>query len=842
MGKIKDSIYNFLVRKNPNVRYEYERYVMEHISEHYTNRFKHLKILFALNWHYRIKNNKGNLIYFDNAIECDKIGANEKEDVIPSYEEEQIQLLVPGIDNTIEGDNTRNDEIEDSIQLYKGEKIQLTVTKISDIFVSLSWNDIVGVKEYVIEKYSVENDIFKKDGVIRNTTFNVRKLMSDTDYRFRVKGVTYNNEEVISNEVSVTTLCSINKLEANPYMDGPESKLCPRRTVHFLAKELMQYDVISFDIFDTLIFRPFSKPRDLFMLLDSKFDMLGFASIRQRAEMTVRGQAERAKGNREVTIDDIYAEIERRTGIPKEDGKQIEIDLEYNLCFANPYMLRLFNLLKHLDKRIILVSDMYFTSDILKRLLDKCGYTGYEDLFVSCEHNSNKYTGTLYRNVKNKLGVNLRYIHIGDNYKADVEAAKKEGIDTFFYKGVNDIGNTYRATQYGMQELIGSAYGGIINSQLHNGLNKFNVYYEYGYIYGGIYIYGFCQWIHRYAQKNNLDKVLFFARDGYIYKRVYDMLFDDIPSEYVYSSRIANSFLCAEKQRDNFLIRNIEVKANYELKTTINNLFDVFSLHFLDDKVAEYGLQLYHEISNLNVKSIERLVIDYWDEIIKNMETNNKLYEAYITSLLGGSKNIAVVDTGWQGTTLIGMKWLVETKWSKDCKVHCLMAASETSNPIVNQTQLMSEELKVYMFSSTFNRDLYLFHKKAYKNSLASYLFELFTQASHPTFSIVSEEDNGFKFNFGIPEVENYWMIDEIQNGIFDFCFQYNEIFKQYPVMHNISGHDAYIPFRFIAKNPRMFKQFFQEFSYSKATGGDVTNQKMETIGDLFREQKIRGK
>ena len=35
MGKIKDRIYYNLVRKNPDVQYEYERYVMENIKEHY---------------------------------------------------------------------------------------------------------------------------------------------------------------------------------------------------------------------------------------------------------------------------------------------------------------------------------------------------------------------------------------------------------------------------------------------------------------------------------------------------------------------------------------------------------------------------------------------------------------------------------------------------------------------------------------------------------------------------------------------------------------------------------------------------------------------------------------
>ena len=41
---------------------------------------------------------------------------------------------------------------------------------------------------------------------------------------------------------------------------------------------------------------------------------------------------------------------------------------------------------------------------------------------------------------------------------------KEKGIETYFYKGVNAVGNTYRAD--GISELIGSGYAGIINAKL----------------------------------------------------------------------------------------------------------------------------------------------------------------------------------------------------------------------------------------------------------------------------------------------------------------------------------------------------------------------------------------
>ena len=56
----------------------------------------------------------------------------------------------------------------------------------------------------------------------------------------------------------------------------PESALAQHRTPEAFASELSGYDVVSFDVFDTLIFRPFSEPTDLFFVLGDKLKYLDF--------------------------------------------------------------------------------------------------------------------------------------------------------------------------------------------------------------------------------------------------------------------------------------------------------------------------------------------------------------------------------------------------------------------------------------------------------------------------------------------------------------------------------------------------------------------------------------
>ena len=59
-------------------------------------------------------------------------------------------------------------------------------------------------------------------------------------------------------------------------------------SVDAFVEKIKDYDVISFDIFDTLIFRPFSLPTDVFYLMGEKLGMLDFKNVRIWAEWDAR--------------------------------------------------------------------------------------------------------------------------------------------------------------------------------------------------------------------------------------------------------------------------------------------------------------------------------------------------------------------------------------------------------------------------------------------------------------------------------------------------------------------------------------------------------------------------
>ena len=106
-----------------------------------------------------------------------------------------------------------------------------------------------------------------------------------------------------------------------------------------------------------------------------------------------------------------------------------------------------------------------------------------------------------------------------------MKAPGKRGWRPGCTRNVNEAGNGYRAL--GMSHLAGSAYRGVVNARLHSGMERFSPYYEVGYVYTGIYVMGFCQWIYRYAREHHLDKILFLAREGDLYRKVFTQMYPD---------------------------------------------------------------------------------------------------------------------------------------------------------------------------------------------------------------------------------------------------------------------------------------------------------------------------
>ena len=213
-------------------------------------------------------------------------------------------------------------------------------------------------------------------------------------------------------------------------------RVCKSYSRAALVEEIEKHDIISFDIFDTLVMRKVYYNKDVFRLMALQLDPvwgIDFFSVRTEAEQVL---------SRETYpyIEEIYDYISRK--YPCLKGKEaeliaLEIQLETELILPRKEMVDVFNLAKELGKRVYIVSDMYMHHDTLAAILEKNGITGYEKLLVSSEYNSSK-PQHLFDHYLKEIPQGA-YLHIGDSWACDIIPSGKLGIDSFRLKMSTEI-------------------------------------------------------------------------------------------------------------------------------------------------------------------------------------------------------------------------------------------------------------------------------------------------------------------------------------------------------------------------------------------------------------------
>lgn len=597
-------------------------------------------------------------------------------------------------------------------------------------------------------------------------------------------------------------------------LDESESEAARREPPERLAEKLSGYDVISFDLFDTLVFRPFSEPTDLFFVVGQKLGYMDFKRIRMEAEQQARLEKCKRCDSFEVTLEEIWAQMERMTGIDADYGMQLEEETEIALCYANPYMEKVFHILKEAGKRIVITSDMYLTSDILGRILKKCGYEGYEKIFVSCEEQMCKGDGKLFDRVRQSCGrgsaTGMRFAHVGDNPGSDVRMAARHGFQAFYYPNVNRNALLYRA--YDLSPIIGGAYRGIVNNRIYCGTTVYNRNQEYGYIYGGLFIMGYCCFIHEYCRAHAVDKLLFIARDGEVLRQAYELLFPGEKTEYVYLSRLSAAKLTAGYFKYDYLRKLVRHKVGqgYSLQSI---------LHDMELDMLTAALEDAQELSprdRLDASNADRFIAflnKNWEKVLAAYKEQRDAAGAWYRECIGDAKSAAAVDIGWAGSGALALRTLFEKEWNVPCKLTGIVAGTNTvhnAEPDMSETMLLDGTLVSYLYSAAENRDLW---KKHDPSNMYNIYFELLTSSETPSFLGFYFDENGrTELRFQKPE-GNPEGIRDIRQGILDFIRDYKAHFAAYPYLFRISGRDAYAPMlRAMRHREKYLRRISEEF------------------------------
>ncbi|WIW45250.1 hypothetical protein ML401_27925 [Bradyrhizobium sp. 62B] len=116
------------------------------------------------------------------------------------------------------------------------------------------------------------------------------------------------------------------------------------------------------------------------------------------------------------------------------DLVEAEFGAEVELCRVNPDMLGQYLDMKRAGHRVGFISDTYWDSGRLARLLRAC-HPGlaWDFLYASCDYGSGKSDG-LFATYLSEQGIDAdASFHVGDNEKADIKGAKRHGIQARYY-------------------------------------------------------------------------------------------------------------------------------------------------------------------------------------------------------------------------------------------------------------------------------------------------------------------------------------------------------------------------------------------------------------------------
>lgn len=427
-----------------------------------------------------------------------------------------------------------------------------------------------------------------------------------------------------------------------------------------IEQSIRNADVISFDIFDTLIKRNVQEPTDIHDLVSQEFykekgiRLSDYKKKRIEAEHSARMKSDKE----EVTLEEIYDAFEQELALYREEIEKIEIQTEIHLCCPNTEMLKLYHRVLQSGKTVIITSDMYLPEECIKAMLTKCGYVGYEKLYLSSSYLRSKAKASLFQIVQKEYE-EKKILHIGDDIKADYIMAKKVGINAILIDQRKDKLRYWKKRE----RLFGEAapvYGRLRAFLANHVPEEYNDATILGHEILAPLLLGFCSYLHEKVHQDHLEKLFFLSREGKIIMDAYNILYpgETIPISYLYVSRQALVVpLLSDAKNFDDIVNGIKCfLIDSRLKT-------IQKVCLLDENVYRKRLKAIQldenqDIYHLSEEQKSQLYFFIYEENKEYFCQQRNYVEQYLEEN-GFSGNVGVVDVGWEGTMQIRLKKLV---------------------------------------------------------------------------------------------------------------------------------------------------------------------------------------
>ena len=417
--------------------------------------------------------------------------------------------------------------------------------------------------------------------------------------------------------------------------------------------------VLTVDFFDTMVSRAVAQPTHAFAVMEKSLVQAhgsrwtGFALERVLAEHRARAIAAQSDVLRDITIEEIVAELARAMSFSIADQSlviEMEKDTEISLAQAVPAGAAIVAEAKARGLRVLIVSDNYMPSAHLVKMAHAAGFDWVmaEDVMVSCEHGGLKHNGELWKKVLEYVGIPAEQIlHIGDDQEADQKQPSKLGIathiDTRMRHSHRDMHNTCpevlpfsrieAAQRDAMYEsgwdtavaLGDGLVGMVVTAQVADVMNV--------------------------VKQRNVAGIHFAARDGWLAHQVWNKLREnghDVPS----ASYTAFS-------------RSVIWRASLSQLTTENvgrfiGEDEVLTIARLERRVGCSLSSLYRPDESIDAQSARAVLLENDTKVIAASQQLRTRVLGYFEKqgLLKPGHHI-VVDLGWTGSTIADMADLI---------------------------------------------------------------------------------------------------------------------------------------------------------------------------------------
>ena len=557
--------------------------------------------------------------------------------------------------------------------------------------------------------------------------------------------------------------------------------------------------VVSFDIFDTLIQRPLYKPEDIHKFVGKyakkimpEISESNYVEMRIHSQNLAYEQLGKSSTMRQdIHFEDIFKIMAKTYDISLETAMKFaeeEIRLERHFCKPRKQGLELFELAKHVNKKVIIISDMFLSLEVIESILSNNKIVGYDKIYLSSEIGLLKNNkADLFKYAINDLNVKASHIlHIGDNWQIDIVNARNNGIKAemipkaieTYENIISDIPTSWATEIYNSKysEMIDNTQiikqlplrcmvATIASNSFDNPYNYFNPVSKYngdpyysGYSTMGMHIYGVAKWMLDIVRNKGYKKVVFLARDGYVVKPVFEKLCSalgvKVETDYFYATRNALTPYMIKTPKDFYFVGDY-IRIELHTPNDILKMFKLFLKDVDNETLIKNGFM--PEVKFDNKKQFNRFV----KFIIDNLYDDEKCKEHFKTASKAFKKvfdeKTLTFDIGYSGR----LQNTISELAGKPIDVCFIHSNGDNTKNVV--------PFKIYSFLN-------------YTPAMSSIVREFLISEPGP-----SCEKYEFKNDKIIPiledktfEIEEKYPVIEYQKGAIDFCEDFIEFFKDY--------------------------------------------------------------